>query len=241
MLDARHLRHPAELAHGALDVAHPPAAAGDDDHAALRRQPERAPRLQRAARLQELGGDQRTHEARGALPGDALDRGHRLAVHHEVHVDPGLRPEEETRQVGDRGHGGAAHGAGAAQPREHDGDRGVGRDDHVGFVLGDAARERPGAEQAQLPAGEPADGGHALQQPVDERVAPRQEAQLHAVAVLHDLAQHAPHRGEAVDHRDLGLLGGGFDLLGQRARGGRMALADVGRQNQHAAWAGDPG
>ncbi len=136
---------------------------------------------------------------------------------------------------------GQAHGAGAAQPREHDGDRGVGRDDHVGLVLGDAARERPGAEQAQLPAGQPADGGHALQQPVDERVAPRQEAQLYAVTVLDDLAQHAPHRGEAVDHLDLGLLGGGFDLLGQRTGRGGVALADVGGEDQDTAWAGAPG
>ena len=225
----------AELAHGALDVADTPAAARDDHHAALLGQPERAPGLQRTAGLQELGGDQRRHQTRGALARDPLDGGHRLAVHDEVHVDPGLRPEEEARQVGDRGDGGTAHRAGAAQPREHHGDGGVGGDDHVGVVLGDAARQRAGAEQAQLPARQPAHGGHVLEQPVDQRVAPGQEAQLHAVAVLDDLAQHAPHRGKAVDHRDLGGLGGVFDLLGQRAGSRGVPLADVGREDQDTA------
>ena len=43
--DARDRGYPAELAHGALDVAHPPASAGDDHHAARLGEPERAPRL----------------------------------------------------------------------------------------------------------------------------------------------------------------------------------------------------
>ena len=152
-----------------------------------------------------------------------------------MHVNPRLRPEEQAGEVGDRGHGGAAHRAGAAQPREHHRDGGIGGDDHVGLVLGDAARQRAGAEQAQLPARQPADGGHVLEQPVDQRVAPGQEAQLHAVAVLDDLAQHTPHRGEAVDHRDLGRLGGAFDLLGQRAGSRGVPLADFGREDQDTA------
>ena len=102
----------------------------------------------------------------------------------------------------------------AAQPREHDGDRRVGRDDDVGVVLGDRARERARAERAQQRAARAQRiGQHVLEQPVDDRVAPGDEAQLHAVAVLDDRAQHAPHRGEAVDHRDLGALGRALDLL----------------------------
>ena len=42
-------------------------------------------------------------EPHAAAPGDPLDRAHRLAVHHQVHVDPRLRPEEQAGQVGDRG------------------------------------------------------------------------------------------------------------------------------------------
>ena len=61
-------------------------------------------------------------------------------------------------------------------------------------------------KQAQQPAREHADGQHVLEQPVDERVGPREEAQLHAVAVLDDRPQHGAHRGEAVDDGDLGVL-----------------------------------
>ncbi len=146
-------------------------------------------------------------------PGDALDRAHRLAVHHQVHVDARLGPEEQAGQVGDRRDRRAVHLAGPAQPREHDRHGGVGGDDHVGVVLGDRSRQRPRAEQAQQPAREGPDGQHVLEQPVDDRVGPREEAQLHAVAVLDDRAQHAAHRGEAVDHRDLGGCGRGLDLL----------------------------
>jgi hypothetical protein len=105
----------------------------------------------------------------------------------------------------------------------------------VRVVLGDATRERTRAEQAKLQAGQPANGRDVLEQPVHERVAPGQEAQLHAIAVLHDLAQHAPHRGEAVDHDHLGVLLGGVDLLGERARRSGVALTDVGREDQYPA------
>ena len=72
-------------------------------------------------------------------------------------VDARLRPEEQARQIGDRGDRRAAHRSGAAQSREHDGDGGVGRDDHVGIVLGDGAPERARPEQAQQPAGDHAE------------------------------------------------------------------------------------
>ena len=232
------LRQLAELAHGALDVPHPPAAAGDDHHAALLGQAERAPSLQRTARPEEIGRDQRAHEAHAALPGDPLDRRHRLAVHHQVHVDPGLRPEEQARQVGDRRHRGAVDHFGAPQPREHDRDRRVGGDDHVGVVFGDAPRQRARAQQPQQPARKPANRRDVLEQPVDERVRPRHQAQLHAIAVLDHGPQHPSHRREAVDDRDLGLLGRVLDLIGQRPRGRGMTLADVGGQDQDAARAG---
>ncbi len=168
-----------------------------------------------------------------ALAGDALDRGHRLAVHDEVHVDPRLRPEEQAGQVGDRRDRGARDLAAPAQPREHDGHGGVGRDDDVGVVFADRARERARAERAEQPSRGPAHGQHVLQQPVDDRVAPRHHTQLHAVAVLDDRAQQPPHRVEPVDHRHLGALGRGFDLLRHRAGRRGMALADVGGQDEH--------
>ncbi len=49
------------------------------------------------------------------------------------------------------------HLADAPQPREHDRDRGVGGDDHVGVVRGDRAGQRARADQAQQPAGDRAD------------------------------------------------------------------------------------
>ena len=201
------LRAPCELAHGARDVADAPAAAGDDHHAPLLGQA-RA----RAAPATGQRGSRNSAEISGRTsctlpaPGDALDRRHRLAVHHQVHVDARLRPEEQARQVGDRRDRRAAHLAGAAQPREHDRHGRVGRDDDVGFVLGDRARQRARAEQAQQPPREHADRQHVLEQPVDDRVGPRDEAQLHAVAVLDDRAAAAAHRREPVDHGDLGVL-----------------------------------
>ncbi len=54
------------------------------------------------------------------------------------------------------------------------------------------ARQRARAEQAQQPAHEHAHGRDLLEQPVDDRVGPREEAQLHAVAVLDDRAQQRP-------------------------------------------------
>ena len=225
--DAAHLLEPTELAHGALDVAHSPAAAGDDHHAALLGQTERAASLQRAAGTEEIGRYQRAHQAHAALPGDALDRGHRLAIHHQVHVDPWLRPEEQAREVGDRRHRGAVHDFPAAQPRQHDRHGRVRRDDHVGVVLGDVTCQRARAKEIQQPARQPADRQHVLEQPVHERVRPRHQAQLHAVAILDHGAQHPPHRGEAVDDRNLRLLGRVLDLVGERPRGRGMTLAHI--------------
>ncbi len=197
-------------------------------------QPELAPRLGRAARLEELGRDQRAHEPHAALAGDALDRRHRLAVHDEVHVDPGLRPEEQARQVGDRRDRRAGDLAAPPQPRQHDRHRRICGDDDVGFVFADRAGERARAERAEQPPRHPAHRQHVLEQPVDDRVAPRHHAELDAVSVLDHRAQHAAHRVESVDHRHLGLFGRGLDLLRHRAGRRGVPLADVGGQDQHA-------
>ena len=136
---------------------------------------------------------------------------------------------------------GTAHRARAAQARQHDGDRGIGGDDDVGVVRADRARQRARSEQAQQAPGDHAHRRDVLEHPVDDRVGPRQEAQLHAVAVLDDGTQQRAHRGETVDDGDLRRLRGGLDLLRQRARGGRVTLADVGREHEYPLRARGPG
>ena len=190
------------------------------------------------------------HQLDAAAPGDALDRGHRLAVHHQVHVDARLRPEEQPGQIGDRGDRRAADLAPAAQMGEHDGDGRIGGDDHVGLVHGDRARERARAEQRTAACGRSTRiGSDVLEQPVDDRVGPGEEAQLHPVAVLDDRPQQRAHRGEPVDHRHLGVLRRVLDLLRpararpprgprrRRPRGsGRDAAARGGRRRCPGLW-----
>ena len=233
--DRAHLGHVHQLAYGTRQIAHPPAAAGDDHHPALSGQTQRAASLHRTAWPGELIGDQRAHQLRTAHSGDPLDRAHRLPVHHQMHVDARLRPEEQARQIGDRRHRGTSDRVGAAQARKHDGHGRVRRDDHVRIVLGDAARQRARAEQAQQPPRHPANRRHTLQQPVNNRVRPRHEPQLHPISVLDDRLQQAPHRGEPVDDSHLGRLPGLLDLARQRAGGGGVALTHIGGEDQHAA------
>ncbi len=201
---------------------------------------ERLTRLHLRALVEELGGDQRAHELGAAAPGDALDRAHRLAVHDQVGVDPRLGPEEQAGEIGDRGDRRAVHLLRAAQAREHDRHRGICGDDDVGLVLGYAPGQRARAEQAQQLARQHSHRGDGLQQPVDHRVGPREEAQLHAIAVLDDRLQQRAHRRKPVDHRHLGGLGSALDLSGERACGCGVALADVGREDQHALGPGAP-
>ena len=129
----------------------------------------------------------------------------------------------------------------APQPRQHDRDRRVGRDDHVGVVLGDRARQRTRAEQAQQPPRERANGQHVLEQPVDDRVGPREEAQLHAVAVLDHRPQQRPIAASPSMTVTSACCSDASICAGQRPRGRGVALADVGREDQHATWAGGVG
>jgi hypothetical protein len=91
-------------AHGPVEVTDAPSPAGDEDHRADGREVERAPGVQLRARLEESGGDERTHAAGAAGPRQSGDPLARAAVHHEVEIDPGVRPELEAREVE---HGGA--------------------------------------------------------------------------------------------------------------------------------------
>ena len=153
----------------------------------------------------------------------------RLAVHDHVHVDARLRPEEQTGQVGDRCDRRARDLAGAPQPRQHDRDGRISRDDHVGIVLGDRARERTRAQPAEQARGDRADRPHVVEQAVDERVRPRHEAQLHAVAVLDDRsAARGPSLPARRSRSPASRLGRVVQLRGERARGRRMALSHIG-------------
>ena len=48
------------------------------------------------------------------------------------------------------------------------------------------------------------------------------------------VTEYRAHPAEAVDHRDLDVVGTVLELLAERAGGGGMALADIGREDQHA-------
>ena len=159
---------------------------------------------------------------------------HRLAVHHEVHVDPGLGPEEQAGEVGDRGDRRARHLAAAAQAREHDGDRRVGGDDHVGLVFGDRARQRARAEAGTAAGARTS--GRARRARAASRRPCRSRGRTAAARGSRPRrpGAAAAHRGEPVDDGHLGRLRGGLDLLAQRACGRGVALADVGGEDQDA-------
>ena len=192
-----------------------------------------------AAGFEELRRDQRPHQLHAAGARNPLDRLKRLAVHHEVHVDPRLRPEEQAGQVGDGCDGHAVDFAPRAQTGEDHRDGRVGRDDHVRVVFGDRPGQRARAEHAEQPPRQQPEGQDVLEHPVDERVCPGEEAELDAVAILDDRAQHPSHRVETVDDRDLGVLRRGLDLLGEGACGRGMTLAHIGREDQDTSPAGD--
>jgi hypothetical protein len=103
------------------------------------------------------------------------------------------------------------------------------------LVALDLARERTRAEQVEHPAHQPAHGPDVLQDPVEDRVRPRHEAQLHAIAVLDDQPQQMAHGLEAIDHGHLGGCRVGVELFGKRTSGRCVPLADVGGQDQDAA------
>ena len=100
--DHRRIGNPFELADGALEIAHPPAAAGHDYDVPVAREAERVARGGRVARLEKLSGDQRPDDLGAAATGDPLDVRHRGLVHDQVRVDAALGPEEKTGHVGDR-------------------------------------------------------------------------------------------------------------------------------------------
>ena len=94
---------------GPVEVPDAPSAAGDEGHRADGGEVERAPGLRPRARLEEGGRHERTHAARAAGPRQLGDPLARAVVHHEVEIDPGVRPELEAREVEHGGADGDAH------------------------------------------------------------------------------------------------------------------------------------
>ena len=92
-----------------VEVADAPSPAGDQGHPSDGRKAERAPGLGLRARLEEGGRHERPHVAGAAGPRQLRDPLARAAVHQEVEVDPGMRPELEAREVEHRGADGNAH------------------------------------------------------------------------------------------------------------------------------------
>ena len=85
------------------EVANAPASARDGDHLALGRQAERAPGVPARPRRQECWRGRRLGPPDAARSGDLLHLLGRLRVGDEVQVDPGMRPEMQPGQIGDRG------------------------------------------------------------------------------------------------------------------------------------------
>ncbi len=96
-------------ANGPVEVPDAPSSAGDDDDGAGGREAERAPGLHLTARLEEGGRHERTHAAGAAGSRQLRDSLARAVVHHEVEIDPGVRPELQAREVEHRGADGDAH------------------------------------------------------------------------------------------------------------------------------------
>ncbi len=91
----------------------------------------------------------------------------------------------------------------------------------------------PRADPAQHLLGHPADRREVLERAVVEGVGARRDAQLRAVAVGDDRAQSLAHRREPVDDRHRDRLAAALELLLESARRGRVALADVSREDQY--------
>ena len=180
--------------------------------------------------------------ARCPRPAIRSTESHRLPVHHEVHVDARLRPEEQAGQVGDRRDrravDRAACGADARARRSRRDRSRRSRRGRVRRSCAPAGASRTGTAAARA---SPADRRDVLEQPVDDRVGPGHEAQLHAVAVLDDRRSSAPHRREPVDHASPRPAAAEASICSrQRARGGGVPLAHVGGQDQHALRARAP-
>ena len=148
---------------------------------------------------------------------------------------PGCAQKLQPGEVGDRRVAGDVEPALAAQLAEHRGHAGIGRDDQVRVVRADQPHQPAAPERRQQPLGEPARRREVHEQPVLEVEQPRHPAEHERRVLAQHLGQDRPHRGQAVDDRDLGVGVLVVELAGDRAGRQIVALADVGRDDQHLA------
>ena len=220
-------------AHGAFELADAPAASGDDDQRALLGQPQRAASVGLRHRLEELLLDERAHDACASGSRNALDRTHAGLVHDQVQIHPRVRPQRVHAEVADRGHGRDLQYPAAAQIADDARRGGMGRDDHVGVHAADEAEERLRAEQGQPRSRDRASGREAGEEETLEPIRPRQAAKLDAVDVAAHERDDAADVLECVVDDDLGRFRPQLGL--ERAGDGAVALALLGREDEHAA------
>ncbi len=136
-------------------------------------------------------------------------------------------------EVADRCHGRDLQDPAAAQVADDARRGGMGRDDHVGVHAADEAEERLRAEQGQPRSRDRASGREAGEEEALEPVRPGQAAKLDAVDVPAHERDDAADVLECVVDDDLGRFGPQLGL--ERAGDGAVALALLGRENEHAA------
>ena len=218
-------------AHGAREIPHPPAAAGDDDDGCVERQDQLAPCLLAGTRLEERARDERPDATGAPDPGYPLDRRDAGGVHDEVEVDPGVSPELEPGKIGGRRARGHRQAAAASQMAEHARCRRKGRDDDVRPVALDQPEQRSRAEERKARAPESAERGNTSEEAVKEAEDPGGEAQLPAVGVEQDEAKQSAESNQRVadHHLDVSSLA---DELGRECpRRSRVTLPDLGGED----------
>ena len=221
----------ARAANRPLEVAYPPPSTGHEHEPPTLGQPERAPRLEPRAALEEGGCYERTH-ARGApWAGELVDAGGR-AVHHEVEVDPPVGPELEARQVEDGGADASGQPAPLAQAPEDRVDTGVGRYDDVGGVRLDQAKQAATADAIEHRVRPPPNRPEPHEQGVDDAEEPRDAAKLKPRAVPDHPTQERAERGQPILDRHLGTRAPGGEVGGERAGGRLVPLPQIGGQHE---------
>jgi len=235
---------------GACDVAHAPAASGDQHDRIAFGQTERFPCLAPVARLEELRIGQAAHM--GDLRGDAGARSHfrrRLRVDDEMKVELRVCPEPQRRQVGDRRHQRNVDLSSPMHTAENLIGAGIGGDDHVRRRVVDHGCQARTRQPVGGAAGSPTDRRYPGHGEVGDIERAREAGERALGPFADDAVDHGPGGSEAVDDRDTRLGPAATDLIGEQARREVVTLTDVcgededaGRVDAHAreAYAAPP-
>ena len=189
----------------ALEIAHTPAAARHEHHAAVGRQAERVQGFGAVVRNEELGADRRCHGFGAPTARNPLDRRDERGVHDDVEVDPAIGPQLEPGEVGDRRADGAAHLAAQAEAAEDHRRHRPRRDDDVRVCGPRDAQDRTRSRQRQQPPCDRPQGATAPQASEEEREEPWGPAELPAVGVAEEPGERARQLLERVHDGDRGV------------------------------------